>query len=554
MLRRQPSRLSLVVVSAFTLLLLWSVFADSGDLPTDLRRKSRFSFGTNPHHVSPDQPDITHEAAPETHSPIEALWYHSSRLIFNNRPRIKKIKTKSSATNRVVHAKDRNPRNPYEDLVTNSIEDLRSMRASHTGFVKELKDLLRNTTAVFEGHGIAMVGGGEYFGPAITTIQMLRRLGCLLPVELFVKDKHEYEPYVCEEYLPKLGARCLVITDFLDKGAHVFAPTHYQLKVLGLLFSSFQHVLFLDSDSMPLMDPYMNMMLVEPYLGTGMVVWPDFWGSTESPVFYAIAGLPDFPNNLPKTASESGQILINKGTHLPVLLLACYYNIFGPDLYYPLLSQGAMGEGDKETFMAAAVVLSAPYYRVKHSVEAVMNDDGEKSVGRAMLQFHAADEVSIPALKPGTWAPDSALPKIRPAFLHANLPKFNAGHLLDEGLLFSKVDHDKRWRLLGTKEKQTSVFGYDIEATLWEFMLQSGCELADKLNDWRDREDLCFRLNAHFQDLFAPEKEEEILAQEKQKKLLEGQQEEGVSMPDPPPRVETETDDGAVAGPIRRKR
>ncbi|KAK7679537.1 Golgi alpha-1,2- mannosyltransferase [Cerrena zonata] len=42
-----------------------------------------------------------------------------------------------------------------------------------------------------------------------------------------------------------------------------------------------------------------------------------------------------------------------------------YYNYYGPDYYYPLLSQGAAGEGDKETFIAAAHKLKLPYYQVK---------------------------------------------------------------------------------------------------------------------------------------------------------------------------------------------
>lgn len=42
-----------------------------------------------------------------------------------------------------------------------------------------------------------------------------------------------------------------------------------------------------------------------------------------------------------------------------------YYNTYGPDYYYPLLSQGAAGEGDKETFIAAAHKLNLPYYQVQ---------------------------------------------------------------------------------------------------------------------------------------------------------------------------------------------
>ena len=42
-----------------------------------------------------------------------------------------------------------------------------------------------------------------------------------------------------------------------------------------------------------------------------------------------------------------------------------YYNYFGPDYYYPLQSQNGPGQGDKETFSAAAVAVNSPFYGVK---------------------------------------------------------------------------------------------------------------------------------------------------------------------------------------------
>lgn len=437
------------------------------------------------------------------HPSVNSLWYKWSQIMYDTRPTASKITLKKDAPNNGVHDKDSNPRFPYENLVKNSPSELRSMENSHAAFMKELK-AFDNATNPFDGTGVVLVGGDQYYGPAITTINMLRRTGCNLPVEVFVKNQTEYESYVCETYFPKIGARCLVVTDFLDKGSHVFEAGHYQLKVLALLFSSFRHVLFLDSDSMPLLNPLKEMIEVEPYTTTGMVVWPDFWSSTESPHFYEIAGLSEFPPNLPKTSSESGQILLDKGTHLESLLLATYYNIYGPDYFYPLLSQGAMGQGDKETFMAAAVVMNQPYYRVRHPVEAVMNDDGAKTRGRAMLQYHGADEKEVVEVIGHPLSSTANKHKgVRPAFLHANLPKMNAGHLLDEGDLYSEVDTTKRWRLLGDREKQIRMFGYDIEAAIWDIMVETGCsELNVNLKDWRDRKNMCKRLHEHYEELF----------------------------------------------------
>ncbi|KAF2154445.1 glycosyltransferase family 71 protein [Myriangium duriaei CBS 260.36] len=544
-MRSAARSISLAVAALVGLVLLWGFFSENGlAIPTHVRHlqipllhsspkyngdssssignggSSSSSSSSSISTVSQDSKqelDDDDTAIPSSYSTVDTLWYQWSQIIYDNRPHLSKIELTSDAPNNGVHGADPNPRAPYHDLVKNPATDMAAMESAHTGLSEELNKLAR-TTSPYKGHGVVLVGGAEYYGPAITTISMLRKLGCELQVEVFVRNRSEYEPYVCEEFFPKIGAKCMVITDFLDRGAHVFEAGHYQLKVLALLFSSFRHVLFLDSDSMPLIDPYAKMMQVEPYKSTGMVVWPDFWAATESPVFYKIAGLEGFPAGLPKTSSESGQMLMDKGTHLQALLLATYYNIYGPDLYYRLLSQGAMGEGDKETFLAAAVVMNSTYYRVKHPVEAVMNDDGPKSKGRAMLQYHAGDEVSTSK---------AADKPVRPAFLHANLPKMNAGHLVDEGDLFSEVNTTQRWRLLGDKDKQIRMFGYDIEATIFEIMMKSGCDLADKIKDWQKREKLCQRITEHYEQLFAGHGEEKEVVGNNVAAALKGATDDG---------------------------
>lgn len=351
---------------------------------------------------------------------------------------------------------------------------------------------------VYNGAGIVTVGGGEYFGPAIISLHMLRKTGCTLPVEIFVADTSEYEPSLCEDYLPKYGATCLILSDFLKdgNGAHRFEVTHYQLKSLAMLFSSFAEILYLDSDSIPLVDPSTELFSTEPYASNGLVIWPDFWIATESPLFYSIAGLPSFPSNLPKSSSEAGQVLLNKNTHIKTLLLAVYYNIFGPEYYFPLLSQGVLGQGDKETFMAAAVVLEASYYRVKTGVTSIGRNNGHEFKGSAMIQYHPSDD-----LLSSQFQQNGNATVVRPAFVHANTPKMNAGHLVDEGDLFN-VNDQTRLRLWGSQAEQDMVFGVDLEKEVWEWLVKTGCKLENVLGEWKGRERLCKRLQQHWNELF----------------------------------------------------
>lgn len=404
----------------------------------------------------------------------------------------------------IGQASTRNPprgdRRPYSNLVGNPRKDLDTTGHAHTKFIKELKGNIQSHDAdIFKGRGVVMVGGGEYFGPAIIGIHMLRRTGSTLPVEVFVPNDEEYEPGVCEKYLAKLNAKCVVLTHILSStvSSSKIKFEHYQLKSAALLLSSFAEVLLLDSDSIPLVDPSSAIFDTEPYRSKGLVVWPDFWAATESPEFWKIAGFDTFPTHLPASSSESGQLVLNKATHLGTLLLATYYNLFGKSHYYPLLSQGALGQGDKETFMAAAVVLNSTYYRVQTPVASVGRNDGKTNKATAMLQYLPSDD----AVKDHD---GKNTVRVRPAFLHSNTPKMNAGHLVDEGDLVSADGKETRLRLLGTKAEQEDRFGFDAESTIWDLLIQTGCELQNVIREWKQRKGLCERLHEHHDAVFGP--------------------------------------------------
>lgn len=420
---------------------------------------------------------------------IQELWAVWVQAYKAARPDAAKIELVFNAANLPVSAYDQSPRRQHRELLQ-GLEAIPALQAAHSNFTSLLQSWPdRLAGNIFNGTGVVIVGGGEYFGPAVIGIHMLRRSGSKLPVQMFVTDEAEYEHKLCKDYLPKLGAECLILSDFIQG----FEVTHYQLKSLAMLLSSFEHVLYLDSDSIPLLNPETELFANEPYTSTGLVIWPDFWISSESPSFYTVAGLGKMPSDLPEASSEAGQLLINKRTHIKTLLLAVYYNIYGPDFYYPLLSQGALGQGDKETFLAAAMVLDNSYYRIKTGVRAIGREDGIEQKGSGMIQVDPfADYQKQKGDK--SYQP-------RAAFIHANTPKMNAGHLVDEGDLLTATDH-KPLRLWGPRDEQIKEFGMDLEKTVWELVVQTGCELADMIREWSDRKDLCRRLNEHWDAVF----------------------------------------------------
>ena len=369
-------------------------------------------------------------------------------------------------------------------LITNPDFDLANEKASDT----------------FKGTGIVTIANKDTFAPAIISIRMLRKTNSTLPVQVFLQSQSDYEPDVCEGILPTLNADCFVLEDHILK-SNPFQETSYEFKALAILLSSFEKVLFLDNDCFPVRDPD-ELFTSNPFNSTGLISWPDYWIATEDPVFYMVAGLAEFPTGVPARSSELGQIMVDKTKHLSTLLLATYYNIFGPEVYYPLLSQGAIGDGDKETFLAAAVVLGKPFYRTRENVGTIGYIDPQFEFhGGAMLQYSPADEWTYEHAN--YTEKQKAQKKPRPFFLHANMPVMNVAHLLDDKSIFLPGTQ-KRIRLWGDATSMDVMFGYDVEKVVWHEMRDVACNLGGALEDFKNRKGLCGRANEHYKELFDP--------------------------------------------------
>lgn len=278
-------------------------------------------------------------------------------------------------------------------------EELDDLKNNHDLVVKMLQTLDKPSQHFFSGDGIVVSGGGPYLTGAIINIVQLRELDSQLPIELILNTEDEYDEEVCQTLMPKLNAKCVVIER--EVGTEVLRTLNlskFQLKVLGLLVSSFDNTIALDSDNLPIknVDFLVNS---EPFLSTKWVLWPDIWHKGTSPLYYDIArikvgepirryGWPndrpmadyvakdknndvmfhDLEGALPPMGGETGQMVFSKREHFRALLLSLYYNIHGTDFYYPLLYQGTYGVGDRETFVPALHVMKESYHMSKYQV------------------------------------------------------------------------------------------------------------------------------------------------------------------------------------------
>jgi len=203
----------------------------------------------------------------------------------------------------------------------------------------------------FRGRGIVICAGGmKYFTCAWISIHLLRKNGCILPIELWYKDGELNNEVIIE--LQKLNVRCMLASS----GSNPSLIQDYAIKPFAIINSSFEEVLFLDADNNCLVDPTF-LFDHDTYRLTGAIFWPDFWKTDPKNAIWAITEAKDYL----EYEQESGQILINKKRCWSALNLCMYFN-HHKDPYYKLLL------GDKDTFKFAWKSTKTPYTMIDTAV------------------------------------------------------------------------------------------------------------------------------------------------------------------------------------------
>lgn len=348
-----------------------------------------------------------------------------------------------------------------------------ALKDSHASFVDRMQSRDYRLPYNKGSKGIVMTAGGTYLIHALVSVRMIRRTGTKLPIEIFLRDHSEGDPRICEHILPDLNARCIALSDTL--GEDINAIGKYQYKVFAMLLSSFEDLIFLDADCFPVYNPD-ALLSSAPFTTHGLVLWPDFWYSTESPLFFDIANIAMPPMDERQVASEAGQILYSKRTHEEALLLAAYYNFFGPNFYYKLHSQGALGEGDKETFRWSAIASGNTFYQVKARVQHLgfTTKDGEGRYN-TMAQL---DPIKDLAAQKASGLQAAVTP--RPVMMHAHNPKLDPGWMFQAERRSTIFDSDgsmrRMWYDNVTEAHKVFGVGFDPELGLWEEMTAMACQ------------------------------------------------------------------------------
>lgn len=425
------------------------------------------------------------------------LWRALEYLLTNNPPGIPRPTQSGS----IPEIKYRPQEHKFQEMISMSPDEVKSMKAGHDGYVKAIT--VHQLAPVYnkKTRGIVCTAGGGYLPLVVITLRMLARLGSTLPMEVFLEAGEEYESHICEEVLPVLNARCVILAEILNTAPHPRQIGRFQLKIFSIMFSSFEEVLFLDADSLPVRDP-ITLFRSEPFKTTGMVTWPDFWYMTPSKYYFEISGTSQ-PSNALRQATESGQLLISKKTHWNTLLIAAYYNYWGPEHYYPLLAQGGAGEGDKETFIPAARVAGEPFYQISEKVVAIGNGDPntDAMLGNAMIQFDAVDDHRLTSQGIYRTRRPKAGKCPKPFFIHINLIKFNPKIIYDDLLIMRWANGTYR-RAWTKPEVVIDMLEVDVERMYFEEAKWAACNLMHRFRDWHGKDDICRKAKEHWKIMY----------------------------------------------------
>ena len=171
------------------------------------------------------------------------------------------------------------------DLIKIPQNDVDALKDAHRRFVAQIPRLAAQLPYVKGSRGVVTTAASEFLPVLVVALRMLRRTGSRLPIQVFIESKEQYEREVCEEVLPMLNATCFLVEDVLGKvpGHGGFELPRFQLRVLAMLFSTFEEVVLLDADNIVVGNPE-QWLSAEFFMATGFVSWPDYVRSLRQPI------------------------------------------------------------------------------------------------------------------------------------------------------------------------------------------------------------------------------------------------------------------------------
>ena len=163
-------------------------------------------------------------------------------------------------------------------------------------------------------------------------------------------------------------------------------------------------------------------------------------------------------------------------------------------LQFPV-TQGVVGEGDKEIFLAAANMLNEPFYQVRSPIHALGRHKNGEFSGSTMVQYNPISDYTSTIHKKKTG--QSSIP----FFVHANFPKFNPAMIFE--LNGPAITDDGRYtRAWTAPEDVVGSLGKDLEGHFWSEIRWTACTLEGRLISWKGQTGICEQVEDYYSAIF----------------------------------------------------
>uniref|UniRef100_A0A7S1IK31 Uncharacterized protein n=1 Tax=Eutreptiella gymnastica TaxID=73025 RepID=A0A7S1IK31_9EUGL len=214
---------------------------------------------------------------------------------------------------------------------------------------------------LFNGMGIVMFAGGSGTFPQalVSAVYLRQTLECDLPIEIWRLETEVGPTGKLENFCSNLDISLRVVG-----GAYSRRTTNkYTYKPAVIALSSFDKVLFLDSDAVLVRTP--AALFADLHGHKTAVFWRDFWTlQRNASIWQHVGGWPGGHSEY-HPSQESGILMVCKSCGGWSPLLLCWYFNFHHQLYYDAIYKGryhgSHGEGDKDTFQVAWQALEVPF-------------------------------------------------------------------------------------------------------------------------------------------------------------------------------------------------
>lgn len=197
------------------------------------------------------------------------------------------------------------------------------------------------------GTGVVMAAGGSvYLRFAYASISLLRRLNPEIPLQIWYLGPAEIPTQHQLKKFDPLNVSWVDARAVMEK--HFFPYYHpWNAKINAICHCPFQHVLLLDADCAPVIDPQRAFDTKE-YQDSGAMFFPDLYAHRKGMRTISMMALRTVPNE-----HESGQLLIDRNRHWKELELTKWMNRH--KIFYDLEL------GDKNLYSLAFTKLGTPY-------------------------------------------------------------------------------------------------------------------------------------------------------------------------------------------------